>query len=129
MGDSNNAAYEDHINSLLAEHSISVDWRDRTSARAWRKTRRVRLERVRGASTYALALHEIGHVVGPQSGRRLDKEAQAWRWAEQNALEWTDGMARLAARCITTYLRLSEIKTRMWSPPKNHDSHRLAAGG
>ena len=128
MGDSNNAAYEDHINSLLAEHSVSVDWRDRTNARSWRKSRRVRLERVRGASTYAIALHEIGHVVGPQSGRRLDKEAQAWRWAEQNALEWTDGMARLAARCVETYLRWCERRRGVWVPPQNHDSRRLAAG-
>ena len=128
MADSTVAEYEDHINRLLAEHCISVDWRNRTAPRSWRKTRRVRLERVRGASSYAIALHEIGHVVGPQSGRRLDKEAQAWRWAEQHAQEWTDGMARLAARCIATYLRWCERRRGMWVPPDNHDSRRIAAG-
>lgn len=119
--------YAEHIDSLLAEHGIEADWRDRTAARAWRKTRRVRLERVQGASTYAMALHEIGHVVGRQVGRRLDREAQAWRWAEENAIEWTEGMARLAARCISTYLRWCERKKMAWVPPKNHDSRRLAA--
>lgn len=119
--------YEEHIDALLTEHGIAVDWRDRTSARSWRRSRRVRLERVQGASSYAMALHEIGHVVGRQSGRRLDKETQAWRWAEENAIEWTDGMARLAARCIETYLRWCERKARAWVPPQNHDSRRLAA--
>ncbi len=119
--------YAEHIETLVAQHGIVVDWRDRTAARSWRRSRRVRLERVRGASTYAVALHEIGHVVGPQRGRRLDKEAQAWRWAEANAVEWTDGMARLASRCIETYLRWCERKRGAWVPPKGHDSRRLAA--
>jgi hypothetical protein len=118
--------YHEHIELLLAEHGISVDWRDRTSARAWRKTRRVRLERIQGPSTYAMALHEIGHVVGPQGGRRLEKEAQAWRWAQENAIEWTEGMGRLASRCIESYLEWCERKKGAWIPPKNHDSRRIA---
>lgn len=119
--------YAEHIDSLLAEHGIEVDWRDRTAARSWRRSRRVRLERVRGASSYCIALHEIGHVVGRQVGRRLDREAQAWRWAEANAIEWTDGMRRHAAQCIGTYLRWCERRRGVWVPPKNHDSRRLAA--
>lgn len=119
--------YAEHIDSLLAQHGIEVEWRDRTAARSWRKTRKVRLERVRGASTYALALHEIGHIVGRQVGRRLDREAQAWRWAEENAIEWTDGMRRHAALLIGTYLRWCERRRGVWVPPKNHDSRRIAA--
>lgn len=121
--------YEEHINILLVQHGIAVDWRARTKPRAWRRPRKVRLEPIRGASSYAVALHEIGHVVGPQSGRRLDKEAQAWRWAQENSIEWTDGMARLAARCIQTYLVWCERKRGAWVPPKKHDSRRIANGG
>lgn len=118
--------YEEHIEILLAQHEITVDWRERTNARSWRNIRKVRLERVRGASSYAIALHEIGHVVGPQGGRRLEKEAQAWRWAQENAIEWTEGMERLVARCIETYLVWCERKRGAWVPPKNHDSRRIA---
>lgn len=118
--------YEEHIEVLLLHHEITVDWRERTNARSWRKIRKVRLEKVRGASSYAIALHEIGHVVGPQGGRRLEKEAQAWRWAQENAIEWTEGMERLAARCIETYLVWCERKRGAWVPPKNHDSRRIA---
>jgi len=121
-----NVDYAEHIDALLVQYGITADWRERTEARSWRKTRRVRIKPVRGASTYAIALHEIGHVVGPQGGRRLEKEAQAWRWAEENAVEWTDGMARLAARCIETYLRWCQRKRGAWVPPKSHDSRRIA---
>lgn len=119
--------YAEHIDKLLAEHGITADWRDRTPAMSWRRVRRVRLEHVLGASTYAMALHEIGHIVGPQGGRRLEKEAQAWRWAQENAIEWTDGMARLASRCIETYLVWCERRRGAWVPPKNHDSRLIAS--
>lgn len=119
--------YAAHIEALVLEHGITVDWRASTRGRSWRKTRKVRLAVVRGASSYAVALHEIGHIVGPQSGRRLDKEAQAWRWAEQNALEWTEPMIRTAARCISSYLRASEAgRNRMWDPPADHDARKIA---
>jgi hypothetical protein len=120
--------YAEHVDTLLAQYGIVADWRNRTAPRSWRKSRRVRIEPVRGASTYAIALHEIGHVVGPQRGRRLDKESQAWRWAEANAIEWTGGMARLAARCIQTYLVWCERKRGAWVPPKRHDSRLIAKG-
>jgi len=120
--------YAEHIDALLIEHGIAVEWRDRTNARSWRRWRRVRLQPVQGASTYAVALHEIGHVVGPQSGPRLSREAQAWRWAELNAVEWTDGMARMAARSIETYLAWCERRRGVWVPPAGHDARRVAAG-
>lgn len=120
-------AYAQHIDALLAEHGIEVEWRDRTAARSWRRTRRVRLERVAGASTYAVALHEIGHIVGPQSGPRLNREAQAWRWAEAQAIEWTPGMARLAARSVESYLAWASRRRGAWVPPAGHDSRRIAA--
>jgi len=118
--------YAEHIEALLAEHGIAVEWRDRANGRAWRKPRRVAIPRVKTAITYALALHEIGHVVGPQTGRRLDREAQAWRWAEANAIEWTEPMIRSAARNITTYLRWCERRRGAWIPPADHDARRIA---
>jgi hypothetical protein len=120
--------YQTHIETLLAQYGIEVDWRDSTRARSWRKSRRVRLCRVKTAITYATALHEIGHVVGHQSGRRIDKEAQAWRWAETNAIEWREPMMRHAARCIRSYLvAAARGKSRMWVPPQEHDAHAIAA--
>lgn len=121
--------YAEHIDALLAEHGIKCDWREKTAARSWRRTRRVRLQPVKSAVTYATALHEIGHVVGRQVGRRLDREAQAWRWAEAAAIEWTEPMIRSAARCISSYLRWCERRRGAWVPPADHDSRRIAEWG
>lgn len=119
--------YMAHIESLILEHGITVDWRESTNGRSWRKTRKVRLSVVKGPSTYAVALHEIGHVVGPQKGRSIDREAQAWRWAEQNALEWTEPMIKTAARSIASYLKAAEEGRRsMWNPPEDHDARKIA---
>jgi hypothetical protein len=40
---------------------------------------------------YAVALHEIGHILGRYQLSRatLVRERWAWRWARRNALQWT----------------------------------------
>jgi hypothetical protein len=118
--------YKEHIELLAREHSITLEYGG-TNGRAWRAARRVRTPAIKSAVTYAIALHEIGHVVGIQRGRCIDKEAQAWRWAEQNALEWTETMIKTAARSISSYLeRSAEGRNGMWDPPDDHDSRRIA---
>jgi hypothetical protein len=117
--------YGDHIESLCVEHGITLEYGGK-HGRAWRRTRKVRIPEVKSAVTYALALHEIGHIVGPQKGLRIDKETQAWRWAEQNALEWTEQMMKKAARCIASYLRACERRKNMRVPPPDHDAWKIA---
>lgn len=119
--------YAEHIETLILEYGITVDWRDKTRAMSWRKERKIRISFVKGPASYATALHEIGHVVGPQRGRRIDEEAQAWRWAEQNALEWTEPMIKTAARAVASYLKAAEEGRRsMWNPPEDHDARKIA---
>ena len=77
---------QEHIEFLASTHGVTVDWRKRTNARAWRKTRRVRLQFIRHAGNYAIALHELGHVLGCNSGSRCNKERQAWEWALAHAI-------------------------------------------
>lgn len=117
--------YAEHIDSLLSANGISVEWKA-GSGRSWRKDKRVRLSPVKTAVTYAVALHEIGHVVGHSSGLRIDKEAQAWEWAEMNAMEWTEPMIVKAARCIASYLRRCRRHRSMQVPTENHPAWRIA---
>lgn len=79
-------------------------------------------------STYAVALHELGHQVAPcgsypvsefsatyratgrfGSGRdvrlQLDEERAAWEWARAHALVWTDLMQRVRDIGIASYER------------------------
>src|SRR5262249_46450245 len=57
---------------------------------------------VRSVITYAVAMHELGHVLGQQVNHPDDivRERDAWEWARDNAVVWTAKMERLAAACM-----------------------------
>lgn len=93
-----------HINNLLKQHNITVEWKDNTAGRAWRKIKKVRLSPIKTDITYAIALHEIGHIAGKQGKHRMDKEVNAWIWAKENALHWTITMQKKANNCLTSYI-------------------------
>ena len=96
--------YKDHIETLCREQGVSRGNHSR-GGRAWRRKRHIDIREVKSAITYAVALHELGHILGPrQSGVRIEKELGAWEWAVDNALEWTPVMARKAVRSLESYL-------------------------
>jgi len=57
---------------------------------------------VRSEVSYAVALHEIGHIKGryQKSVDMLVREQAAWQWARDNALVWTPQMERRAAEAL-----------------------------
>jgi hypothetical protein len=72
------------------------------------------------AKNYAIALHEIAHVLNkwknnPQQNwadrtnnvtkYQLRDERQAWYWAIEHAIEWTPRMEEYMCECINTYVR------------------------
>jgi len=96
-----------HVEALASEHEILVDTRrvkraDRAYAlrEADGGSNEVQIPPIRSAITYVTALHEIGHILGPHQSSRssLVRERWAWRWARENAIVWTSGMQRTAAR-------------------------------
>jgi len=77
-------------------------------------------------TSYAVALHEIGHMLAPLGSfrhteitqkflqrhpaelarlkrLRLDEEYAAWEWAKHHALDWTTGMEQVYRYAIGTY--------------------------
>lgn len=118
---------DQHIDELCAGHAIR---RGNGSGRAvfvrvrhrdGRVERRleIRIPPVRGQVSYFVALHEIGHLVGDgRSGRRLEKEAAAWRFALREALvEPTDATRRRLGRRLRSYVTWAERRTRRRTPP------------
>lgn len=77
-----------HIDRLAAEHDVAVTWRD-SGGRADTDQRRIAIRPVRSEVTYAVALHELGHVLAEGGRGRfwmdLDAEVCAWDWALRNA--------------------------------------------
>lgn len=96
-----------HVRHLADEHEVTVVHQGRGIA--YRKERRVTIPEVRGRSSYFVALHELGHVVGPNPRRRLDQEVAAWRWALDHALDDpTPAVARMIGRCLRSYRSRAE---------------------
>lgn len=78
-------------------------------------------------TSYAVVLHELGHILSPlgrikskvpvakgwdathprerhrQAGLLLDQEYAAWEWAEYNALCWTPAMEQVKLYALGTY--------------------------
>ena len=96
--------YAEHIESICLANEITVG-NHTTGGRAWRKSRHMNIRPVKSAITYAMALHEIGHILGPrQNGVRLEKELGAWEWAKENAFEWSDTMNKKCQTCLQSYI-------------------------
>src|SRR5262249_12330211 len=76
----------------------------------------IRIAPIRSAISYATALHEIGHILGPlQWAGVLKREEGAWRWAERNALIWTEAMERDRQRSMAWYRREAKKRGRRWA--------------
>jgi hypothetical protein len=114
---------DDHVDELCAAYGIErLDGgRGRAFRRGWRAqaTLHIRIPPVRGQVTYFVALHEIGHLVGPgRSGTRLEKEAAAWRWALANAaVTPTDAARRSMGKRLRSYVLWAELRQHRRRPP------------
>ncbi len=116
-----------HIDDVCAAHGIRrVPGRGRAVVirvrhRDGRIERRleIRVPRVRGQVTYFVALHEIGHLVGVgRSGRRLEREEAAWRFALAAAIVApTDSTRRRLGKRLRSYVTWAELRARRRRPP------------
>ncbi len=100
------ADYEQHISLLCTRHKIKWETASLRHlwGRAWRKERKIRVSEINGAEAYAVALHEIGHVVGKKPPLRLAYEWEAWVWAMAWCEEWTDAMTATMQSGLRSYV-------------------------
>jgi hypothetical protein len=79
----------------------------------------IRIPPVRGQVSYFIALHEIGHLVGDgRSGRRLEKEEAAWRYAFAHALVTpTDATRRRVGSRLRSYVTWAQARSTRRVPP------------
>ena len=116
-------ALDRHVDELCARHGIlrlsGSRGRAEVHRRNGRRTIAIRIPAVRGQVTYFVALHEIGHLVGPgRSGTRLEKEAAAWRFALHEALvEPTDACRRRIGKRLRSYVTWAELRQHRRRPP------------
>ncbi len=113
---------EAHIEQLCAAHDIELAGSSgRGRAIRWRGGRlQISIPPIRGQVSYFIALHEIGHLVGPgRSAPRLESEANAWLWALRNtAVEPTPATLRSISRRLDGYLQWARNRQYRKVPPR-----------
>ena len=112
-------ALEAHVEEICEHHGIELAGASRRGrATRWRGGRRqIAIPEVRGQVSYFIALHEIGHLVGPgRSAPRLEAEANAWLWALANSRGRAD-RRRPAARSPARLQRLPGVGPEPPVPP------------
>jgi hypothetical protein len=118
------AELEAHIQLMCAAHGIERRLGGRGIAYrrgpAGRRQPGIRIPPIRSQITYAVALHELGHLIGPgRSGHRLEKEAAAWRWALANSIvPLSDHARRSAGRRLRSYVIWAQHRQHRVRPPR-----------
>lgn len=117
---------EDHVEELCEEHGIELAGSSgRGRAIRWRGGRlEISIPAIKGQVSYFIALHEIGHLVGPgRSAPRLEAEANAWLWALRHAaVEPTTATRRSIVRRLEGYLAWAQNRQYRKVPPRIPDS-------
>lgn len=76
---------------------------------------------IRSLRSYLVALHEIGHVIGPNPRLRLDQEVAAWDWAlAHSRFEPTDACWRMIGRALGSYVARAVRRPGMRLPEPGH---------
>jgi hypothetical protein len=98
-----------HIEDLVDRYEIVCFKRARRPADAWaiHQEAEINIAPIRSQFSYAVALHEIGHIKGRYQRSRSSpvRERWAWRWARKNALPWTAAMERYSQRALAAARR------------------------
>jgi len=118
-----------HIRRVARENKISLKWvKTFQECIALSDERTVHTLPIKSHRSYAFALHELGHLLGPCQGinqSQLASEAGAWQWAEENALVWGRAAHRAMVLGMGSYLQNAIISLGELRPP----SLRIPAAG
>jgi hypothetical protein len=111
----------EHIERLAAQHEIIITITP-FAARAFRKrfgereADEIEIPPITTPIRYAVALHEIGHILGRYQDHHNEvvSERWAWEWARRNAIWWTSKMDRFAERALRGYQRHRDRSPIIW---------------
>lgn len=84
-----------HFAKLVRRHKVEVTelpYELKYEAHAKLATREVFATAVVDEETYAIGMHELGHVASEHSDERIVQERRAWDWARTNTADWTETM-------------------------------------
>ena len=95
-----------HIERIANDNGIKIIASKSNRGWACREEKYIEIPAVKSPTTYALALHELGHCLSKrQSDTRLLSEIGAWEWAVENAFFWKPSMTKKMRRGLESYVR------------------------
>ena len=111
-----------HIDEIIRAEALTVVAVDRSDrARAWRRDRQIAIPPIRSRRTYFVALHELGHSLGPNPSLRLDQEVAAWQWVLTSArMEPTSACWSMIGRALGSYIARAVDRAGMRVPEPSH---------
>lgn len=100
--------FTQHIKNLCKRHCIRALFvhTDPEDGEALVSKRIIFIARITSEKAYCIALHEIGHIVNSRPVSKLDNEMDAWDFAADNALIWTEEMSKVRRKCMKAYIRV-----------------------
>src|SRR5262249_18536509 len=121
-----------HILELCKKHGITVyAWCRRPShCHALIDRDEIRIMPIESRISYALALHEIGHLRGQRqdSSCTFVREHEAWEWARANALLWTPAMENNVRKAMEWYaLHADDLPDRLKRSAHHEAGHAVIA--
>jgi len=103
---------------LCADNHISIIFsKARQDFTALLDARAILIKPIKSTITYVLCLHEVGHILNPRALNAVNElaaEAQAWKWAQANALYWNTTAEAQKNQCLHSYLNVNG------EPAKSH---------
>ncbi|HLJ69121.1 MAG TPA: hypothetical protein VKX16_17340 [Chloroflexota bacterium] len=109
-----------HVDALCRQHRIDFIHRNTTHGTAMKRRRTIYTPPVTTELRYAIALHEIGHIVGKGrgSGTRVEQEAAAWRYVlETSIVELSQSTYLRMLKWLGSYLRKPVEGVGNWKLP------------
>jgi hypothetical protein len=113
----------ERVMELCLDREITVTWCKRISrSYALNEWEEICITPVKSTISYAIALHEVGHILGrhQRSSYVLVRERWAWNWARQNARKWTPAMEAHAQKSFAWYE--AQIKSAGLNPTTDRNS-------
>ena len=95
--------------------------------KAYLKDNVVLVKKIKGTRSYAMALHELGHLtIKKKRATKFMEEWSAWRWAIENSLEWTHGMTGTMRKCLESYILYCALEQNgRGLPPDSHSIWKI----
>ena len=91
-----------HVDEICTKDGVYLEFRYSRPSKGWclSDSKHVCIAPIRSVISYAVALHEIGHIKGRHQRSRYEIvwERWAWEWARRNAIVWTPRMEALAQK-------------------------------